>query len=103
MAEIVIYVEGGGDSAQQRSELRQGFDSLTRSVALMRAGSPRIGRTSRCAPSPPPSRRASATCQIGGGHPHRQQAEHTAGEQGGAGTNSRPERRAEPHADQAHH
>ena len=28
MTEIVIYVEGGGDSAQQRSELRQGFDSL---------------------------------------------------------------------------
>lgn len=28
MSEIAIYVEGGGDSAQQKAELRQGFDSL---------------------------------------------------------------------------
>jgi len=25
---IVIYVEGGGDSTQQKSELRRGFDEL---------------------------------------------------------------------------
>lgn len=28
MREITLYVEGGGDTAQQRAELRQGFDSL---------------------------------------------------------------------------
>ncbi len=28
MSEIAFYVEGGGDTAQQRAELRQGFDSL---------------------------------------------------------------------------
>lgn len=28
MSEIAIYVEGGGDSAQQKAELRQGFDGL---------------------------------------------------------------------------
>jgi hypothetical protein len=28
MMEIAIYVEGGGDTAQQKSELRQGFDEL---------------------------------------------------------------------------
>ena len=28
MTEIAIYVEGGGDTAQQKSDLRQGFDCL---------------------------------------------------------------------------
>ena len=28
MSEIAIYVEGGGDTAQQKSDLRQGFDCL---------------------------------------------------------------------------
>lgn len=32
LKDIVIYVEGGGDSAQQRAELRAGFDGLFNNV-----------------------------------------------------------------------
>ena len=31
MTEIAIYVEGGGDTAQQKAELRNGFDELLNS------------------------------------------------------------------------
>jgi len=38
MKKVVIYVEGGGDSAAQKAELRQGFDSLLKSQKQVAAG-----------------------------------------------------------------
>ena len=40
MKEIAIYVEGGGDTAQQKAELRNGFDNYwtCKSRPLVRSG-----------------------------------------------------------------
>jgi len=34
MTEIAIYAEGGGDTAQQKADLRRGFDGLLKNVKL---------------------------------------------------------------------
>ena len=48
MTEIAIYVEGGGDTTDQKAELRQGFDGLLKDVKS-RARAKRLGWKLVCA------------------------------------------------------
>jgi hypothetical protein len=48
VTQIALYVEGGGDTAQQKAELRQGFDGLLESVKS-KARAKRLGWKLACA------------------------------------------------------